>query len=57
MFIVLLHIVSKLAAINKLKDTVITIPSDCTVFKNKFNELQESIAAISVCDELLAGEN
>ena len=33
----------------------LTIPTDCAVFRDKFNSLQERIAKISVMDELLAG--
>ncbi len=33
----------------------LTIPIDCVIFRDKFNSLQESMAKISVMDELLAG--
>ena len=51
-------IVERLALMWKPSSTELlelTIPTDCAVFRDKFNSLQESIAKISVMDELLAG--
>ena len=34
----------------------LSLPTECAVFRDKFDSLQESIAKISIMDELLAGE-
>ena len=51
-------VVDRLASMWKSSSTQLlelTIPTDWAVFRDKFNSLQESIAKISVMDELLAG--
>jgi len=51
-----MYVASKLALINKQQHRDLSLPPDCTIFQTKFDQLQESLETISVCDELLAGK-
>ena len=42
--------------VKNLDNTVLTIPPDCKVFKAKFNQIQDNISKISVCDKPLVGK-
>lgn len=50
------YVASKLILINSRKNRDLSLPENCEIFQKKFDQLQDDLESVSVCDELLAGK-